>query len=488
MKKALYFLGLVICFFIFQNTMEFRNLALSELFNDGVLDEHDYIWVGKSFLQGQMTSGWSDFQAYEQDSEIDGRMSINQFLINIDGVDVNYKNAKSFSLPILYVPTVDYGKGDLQIRYIAPYFDHPPLGGIIMAAFNPANSVDEVNITETRKSMNDIALITSLLIFTFGFLIGGFWVGLLSFLVYATVPTNIFITRLALAENIIIPFALISFIFLDLYSKTKNKLLAVASGLFAGACGLCKVPGLFVLLSGVIYLFIKDVEKLNFKKSLVFGNYKYFTIPGLLVFLLYPLYGLLISPDLFKEVIFSQVGREYPGPILLIESITKLSFKDAFFDGWWIGGWVVSLLVVVKYFNKHKFLALSFLSYIFVMLFMAAAKYPWYFITALPFLCVFTASFLKKLVIKPNVGNILIFMVLFFSGSFYWGYYVLNIDISLNIFRVFLVLFFIFILNLVFIKNKFITYGWFPFIILLVHRLFVWNIRSFTYLIENLVK
>jgi membrane-associated HD superfamily phosphohydrolase len=209
-----------------------------------------------------------------------------------------------------------------------------------------------------------------------------------------------------------------------------------------------------------------------------------------LVGLLYPVYGLIVAPSLYLQIILSQSNRGFSAALNLLEQVVQPTFKNWFTDGWWTGGWLISFVYLFRLRKKKKakLLIFSFISLILVTLLMSSANYPWYFISATPFLSMFVGVFLCDLWVSPRFEKILLFFIFLFSSSFYWGFNVLNQESTRVgfVYKMFLLVLIIASLgNSRFRRFRWWKWGWYIFFALVLHRLFLWNFRSITYLVAN---
>ena len=478
-------IALLIVFFYSQKIVFSKYLALEKIPTPEILDEFDFVWVGKSFLQTGIPTGWSDFSLYRSPTNYPPLEALQNFSMQKDGQPITFKNRKAAALPRVSIETVDYGLGDRQLNFVAPYLDHPPLAALVYALGSKAETLSQVNPQQFRQRAATISLISATLIFLLAFQIAGPFLALLSFFIYQTVPSFVFLSRLGLAENIIVPLSLVSINLLYLYLRRSKPIFLILSGIFAGLSALTKLPGLFTLISGAICLLCSSPSINKKKPALTF-----FLVPALAIFSLYPLYGLLTAPSTFLEVIFSQSNRFFNGPVGLIKEILTPSFKNWFIDPWWLGSWLLSLAFLAKNLKntRYRSLAIYFLCLLFTTIFMASASYPWYFITAIPFLSIFTAQFIKDIIFRPRTSSLLLFFLFFFSGSFHWGYHVItqSNQKSSILYKLFL-LFFVFTAAYFYPQRKSpkLLFLWQLAILLILHRLLLWNFRSITYFVAN---
>lgn len=479
-KIIFFFLSLMVVAFYSSRFLYLRNLALEKIPRPEILDEFDFVWVGKSFLQAGVPVGWSDFGAYRDENNRPLRGKISGFVMEESGKKITYRDVFKQHFPVVSVETVDYGLGDRYINFVAPYFDHPLLAAVIYGLGAKGDSIRDVFPSDFRKTSIFLASLTGILIFVLAYQMFGLWPALISFFVYGTVPSFVFVSRLALAENVMIPLFLISLFFANLYQFQSRKIFLFLSGLFAGLTALAKMPGWFIVLAIAFYLW-------NQKKR---RELYWFLVPALTVGLLYPVYGLIVAPKLYLQIVLSQAGRGFSAALNLLEQIVRPTFNNWFTDGWWTGSWLISFIYLFKFRKerKKKLLSISFTFLILTTLLMSSANYPWYFISAIPFLSIFVGVFFWDIFFFPEIERVLPFFIFFFSPSFYWGFNVLNQNspkLGLVYKGFLLILLAVSLLDERLRKFGWWRWGWYLLFVLVLHRLFLWNFRSITYLVSN---
>ena len=231
------------------------------------MDEYTNIWHGLSIRTTGVPSAWSDLRSYwsfwpKYQEEV------TRLGLNIDGFNISHGHIKPSLFPTrnfpeltIYTTEFDFGDGKSYTSLIQPYLDHPPFGAIILSLLIPEsqNSFHKITPLASRKTAVSIADITTILIFFLGFQIfRNPLIGLISAAVYASVPTFMFTSRMALLENVLVPAHLLSLNLL-IFALNKLKLnlklyrlVLILSGIAAGLAFLSKTPGLAVNLSGVI--------------------------------------------------------------------------------------------------------------------------------------------------------------------------------------------------------------------------------------------
>lgn len=444
-----------------------------------ILDEHDFAWLGKSVLTTGVPTAWSDLGAYPAEIKEKFNLKINNFSIQADEKKPAFKNYRSFPKPLVKIETLDYGKGPMQTRFVQPYLDHPPLAGMIYAlgVKQESQTFADVDASQFRLPNFWLYRISAILLFFLASQIYGPLVGLMAFLFYTTIPSFVFTFRLALAENVMIPFLLSSLNLLFLGKHRQQKIFFVLAGFFAGLGALTKLSGWSLLLIGFcLMLFYK-----RSKKEIIS-----FLIPGVLTASLYFLYAWYLAGGFFWQIILSQSSRFFWGSFSFFQQIARVTIKDFPLDGWYLGGFFI--LAYLSFFKKNRELGIITGVYLFSVLFLGGGNYSWYYFPLFPFLALGIAVLIKKLMVKFSFIDLGLFFLFPFSSSFYWGFGVLHSEWNLQWLYRGLIIFFLilgFLWQSKLKRNPFFKLLFFIFLVFLVHRLYLWNYRSVLYLMAN---
>ncbi|MBU1499445.1 hypothetical protein KKE48_01085, partial [Patescibacteria group bacterium] len=254
-------------------------------------------------------------------------------------------------------------------------------------------------------------------------------VGRLSLLFLATVPYYVVAHRQSFLENFLTPLFLGSLILLR-----KNKIYWAA--ILAFFCGWIKIPGFAVPLMMALWLWRKKEAKAA----------AIMLVTGATSILSYLGYGLLAGKEAFLFILANQSDR---GAFVssFFNTITNPRFYGEFHDGWYILGFIFSLVMLTK-FNQEKFKFYNwFLSLWLLVLFLTAGRFnnsPWYYYPLIPFGAMAIGYFANQLLKKPSLFLILPFWLLGFTG-----FDLLKIEINPTCLRLATIFFFIpFVLNL----------------------------------------
>lgn len=484
-NRLIFLLSLVLVIFLSNKYLFHKKLGFEEIPNTtDVLDEMNYVWAGKSFLQTGIPTAWSNLDAYQKNEE--------KKVIKIENLSLTYndekpslKNVRKFDYPLNAVAEIDVGKGMEQMLMVQPFIDHSFFSGLVFGLNTPNDikSFTDVRSVEYRGVAVNLSLITGGLIFLLAFLLYDLPTAIFSFIIYSTVSVYILVSRYALIENLLIPLTLLSLIFIVLYKKPwfskdyQKKILLILGGLSAGLALAMKEAGIAVVLTGMLLLLI---HKTPFKKIL------YFLVPAILIGSSFYLYAFFIAPRLFLEVLASNVSRGFFGPLNFIYSFYRPRFSGFPLEGYWPFGFIAILFLTQKL-RENTEILIAFLSYLVVFLFWGGLNYPWYCLFFLPFIIIASGLFIKKLLIEPSPLNLAIFFLFPFSSSLYWGHNVFRPFLSnVILYRIFIFVFLI--LGIFsFLKKKIPGLRIIVTLVLLVilWKVYQWNHYGFEYLIAN---
>lgn len=486
MRKVI--LPLLLTLIIIGFSSKIRSLGEYDTTPKKVLDEVNYVWQGISIRQNGIPAAWSDASGYFKHigqtipySNVDG------FAIRTGDKKLTWQTRNELDLPLFAISEGDLGEGQKQYLIVSPFFDHPPLGGLIYSlgiSENTKNFLD-VKAHEYRKISLNAAVITSILLFIFIFLITkNAWIGLIAVAIYSTVPTYLISSRFALLENMIPPFALLHLILLIISNDLKEKgnkwayPLLLVSAFVGGLIFLVKESGVGFIIAS--FLILTLVWHYPFKKVVSF------TALALLPVASYFIWGLWIAPQVFIEVFLSNAGRKFFGSLNFLSMLPSLRFENFPLDGWWVFGFISILFLKLKANTGYLLLILPFAGHFSTVLIFGSLNYPWYYLGLAPFLATFSALVLWKILTAPGWKMLAVFFLLPLSSSLYWGYYTTHQLPDVGLYRLLFVVFFIFS-ALICLKgdNAVVKKIWLLFCIALFIALLKLNINSVYYLLAN---
>lgn len=291
------------------------------------------------------------------------------------------------------------GKPDVSVRMVKPWLEHPPLFELITggsAHLFGANRHEVIAAAYMRAPMIFIAALTSLMIFLIARLISGYWVGILSMLVYGTVPIMVFASRMAVPENLIaLFFAVMVYLGIKFYKNPSPKYL-IAMPILAGLAGLSKPTGYFLILFPIYVVLLKKWYK---SSVLLFVG----VIPFILAFFAY---GIYYDSELFWRIMSIQSSRPVGFASLGWFFISPAYDIFETIDSWFIFALLSSAFFLFAPFkDERKFITLAFMFAVGVVMISGGETdlLPWYRFPAYPMMAILTAWGLVYLVKESNI-------------------------------------------------------------------------------------
>lgn len=499
--KFSFFLSLIALLIFMNIAHNIRFTGYDQSPETNFLDEYTNVWHGLSIRTSGVPAAWSDLRSYwdfKPDLENSFQSSkaglaIKGFNITFDQVMPAFFPKRNFPELAIYTTEFKFGMETKYTSLMQPYLDHPPFGAVVLSLLVPQSQDNFYKLTPfgSRKTSTWLADLTTLLIFLFAYqLFKNPIIALISAGIYASAPTFLFTSRMALLENVLIPMQLLSLNLLLLArEKATSKLVAyrvilVLSGLAAGLSFLSKTPGFAVIIAGVIILFL-------YKER--FKNILFFLMPALILSSVYFIWGMILAPDIFPKLLVEQsTKRIFVGSLNFITASFKFGWQGFPIDGWWFGGFLS--LIFLK-FNKQFYpLIVSLLLTLFIILFTGASAFPWYFIPLIPFLVLATANLFWEVAVSPTISKILIFFLIFFSSSYFWsqGVYSASPNFTQHeqqfvIYKILLLLSFAASIfgPLLYKRSLIFRILWFSSIVILVLILIRWNFQSIFYMLQH---
>lgn len=389
-------------------------------------DEYTYSFLGVSLWTKHVPESWSAFQAY--------------------------KNRYDLTIKNLYFPMV------------YPYFDHPPLNGLLVGGWSilwGQDTFTKVDLKTIRLVPIFLSIFSGLLLFLLGLKMYGYKTALWALLIFMTTTIFAMNQRVVFAENLLAPLFLGA---LYLFVQKRKKITTNVAVLLGVLCGLSfwtKELGIALFFT-MVYLFISE----NVKRKQV--------IILLVVFIAffsgYIAYGTYFDKEVFWQIISIQANTRDLGPEVLSLIISKpVIVNKVYYDGWYLLGFI-SLFMCLLAAKEHKILLAGAAPYFMLLVFSIAreGEMGWYMIVLFPFL----ALAISRLLIESfQKKGWFIFIVLLFVGLSHIRYlYEATFGLTPSQFRVFLLLMFGPFVSLLLIKNDrwFMRLGhlWFYFLIL----------------------
>jgi len=462
-----------------------RSIGFAKIPDNKIFDERNYVLQGLGLRTNGVSIGYSDSGEYTKMPDSVNDTKLEGFSILVNGVQPNLNNLKAFPKPVISVNEFDFGYGTQHVKFVQPFLDHPPLGGLIysLGVSKEAKSFLDIKPEDYRKPALYLAVITSILLFIFVYQVfKNPVIALLSTVAYNTTPSYLLITRFALLENLVAPLALLSLnlLMLGKHLKENNKktyIVLALAGFVAGLNILAKEAAIGFLLGGIFLLIYYKIPK-----SKIFT----YTLSSLIPILIYVFWGYWYFQGLFGKILIFNVSRGFLGSLNFINIFSSIGFKNFTFDGWWIWGFLSLVLIYYAARKKAAPILIPLLCELFIILFLSGINYPWYYFALIPLLSSAAGYVLWNLIVNPNILTLSMFFLFPLSSSFYWGYTVFHMPPQSSTYRI-LIIFFMLLgaIRIVFSKYKVVTRLWvivFSFIIILLVGL---NHRAILYILAN---
>lgn len=376
--------------------LRFNNLTVWPR-TGATFDEYAWTWLGISLIQQHKPISWSPHGQY-----------------------INRK-------PITYQKT--------HFVLVTPYLEHPPLFGLVAGSYallNGVRNMFQVDVTHIRGLALLLGVISIFFVYLFSSELYGVEIGLLSALLYATIPTVVIGSRIVQNENFFIPFFLLALYFITNYIKTKSSRYRNGAAIVCGLLTLAKVPWFSATVAIVlILLYLKQYKDITKFLAIV--------IP---LFSLFLIYGFLLDAKLFVSLWQLQLHRYDITFNSFFALFTSPYLADRYMiDGWIYFGWFAVFLLLTKDFRKHYSILFAFLAYFAVFVFAIPDEpgHGWYRYPFYPFMIIASALFIKEYF---NKNYFLTFFFLMFTGlallQFSWA---ASFGFSFFVFRFFLFIF-----------------------------------------------
>lgn len=309
--------------------------------------------------------------------------------------DAKNKALKWRSQYMDYIPRMRFG-----LKIVEPWQDHPPLGAAIIGL--PAYLLGFRQFELVPQMIVRLpALFLSILTMYLTYLVSKDWfnkrVAVWSLGFLATVPYFVMAHRQSFLENILTPVFLASVYFL----KRKTKW-SMTLSFFTGWI---KLVGFAVPIMLGVWLWCKGKKDQSLK----------FLMVGGLSVASYLIYALVVSKEVFFNMVFNQGGR---GAFVssFLNGLTVIEFYGPFRDGWYVLGLILALMLLVK--QKPKAFAWFFSAWL-VVIFLTSgrlANSPWYRYPLIPFMSMGLGYYANQLIKKPSLFLMLPFWLLGLTG------------------------------------------------------------------------
>lgn len=341
------------------------------------LDEMLYAWSGLYLIETGIPVSWSTLD-YPKRAEV------------YKG-EINYKG----------------GIPKTSVTLYRPWLDEPPLFSLIVGFFAhiyQAVRTDFIPSSYIRMPTVLFSAFTSIFIFLIARLVSGYWMGILSMIVYGTVPIMVFASRTALPENLIaLIYVVIAYLLLKFLINPHFKFI-VPVPFLVGVAGLSKPTGFFLIIICLLIVFKKIFDIKGFKAAILKCLYLIIIIiPFVIAFIVY---GLYYDQEIFWTITNIQSFRPVGFKSLAFFFISPAYRTEVLVDSWY-----VFCLLSAAYFifspkeGLKRMISIFFIYWVAVVMLTGGEgdMLPWYRFPSFPFLAILGAWGIKLLVDKANV-------------------------------------------------------------------------------------
>jgi len=348
----------------------------------GHAEEYLFVWSGLSLIEEGVPISWNDIPVYGENN-------------------VYWRGV---------APNPGPSGGGIGVRLIKPWLDEPPLFSLIVGGI--AKLYKQPNFTVIsplviRLPSLFFSLVTMILTFLVAKKLFGYGLGVISLLIYATIPTVVFGSRLAVPENLIAMLSLlILWLYLKYFERWKIRYL-ILSIFLASIAGLAKPTGYLL----VFFLFFLLIWRKRWQEGIIS------LICGSLIFLAsFFAYGHLWDWSLFLKVFLYQSSRP-AGWSSLAYILTNPGFSvEIFLDGMIVLGFLSLWSLAFKK-DRSEGEEIVVFSFIFTLLIAVISggkhdQLTWYRYPIYPFMAISLALLIKEIINNPSFFQIAIFVPL----------------------------------------------------------------------------
>lgn len=358
---------LVICILLFSLILRAHNYTYYPQ-RGATSDEYTYSFLGVSLLTKHIPISWSSFP--------------------------EYKNRYDLTIAHLYFP----------IAY--PYFDHPPLNGLLTGAFALAfgqNTFEKITLDVIRILPMILSSISSLLLFLIAYRLYGYRPALWALLIYTTTTIFVMNMRVVVAENLLTLLFLLGIYLLIIWKNTLTVKKIIILGILSGLAFLAKILGVALFFS-FLYLFLN--QKIKPSRLYIFiGVFLIFV--GILLG-----YAAYYDWNLFWAIQGEQSHRTIGPETLLLLFASPTIVNKVVNDGWYFFGFFAMFYSFLDY-QKNKYIVVP--AFIYFMLLLISLTNQghsgWYMIPLFPFMAIATSVFIHHAIEKMSFSYL--FFILF---------------------------------------------------------------------------
>lgn len=332
-------------------------------------------------------------------------------------------------------------KTAVRYRLVTPWFDHPPLFGLIVgmtAILGGAREFFDCTLSVIRIPSLVFGTLSIFLLYWLALRLTNTSAAVIASAIYATNPNTVFLSRLTVSENLLTCISLgVALLFVEYQRTDRAKYLYTAIAL-ASVAILAKVTGVYIIGTLIALLLFQH----RWKECAIAA------LGAIGAFAIYYFYGWIYDFQWFLTTLQEHKNRFTDFAMLKNLVLPPVFFKE---DGWLIFSWLTLLAVARSSLERFKLQLILFpiLIYTVLLIFSGAQShyYAWYVIPYYPFLFLVLAIFLDDFRKNPDFVSactIYVFLVVWsielnlkdwiFSSPYGKQYFILGTSILLGVF------------------------------------------------------
>lgn len=299
----------------------------------------------------------------------------------------------------VYEGVISYQEGgpSASVTLYKPWLDEPPLFSLLVGESAHLFNADRngfIPSSYIRFPIVIISAITSILVFLIAKSVGGYWIGILSMLIYGTEPIMVFASRSAMPETLITLLFCTAVYLLLKYQKVNKFIYLLPIPILAGIAGLSKPTGYFIIPLALYIVFAELYKAKPVKWKTIVKSLTYLVVATLPFIAVYIWYGNHFDPEIFKRIISIQGFRPAGFGSLAWFYITPSYDTAILRSSWYVFCLAASVFFIFRPKEKSgRLISLSFVYWLAVVMLSSGENdlLAWYRFPALPFLAIFGA-------------------------------------------------------------------------------------------------
>ncbi len=285
------------------------------------------------------------------------------------------------------------GDPKLSVRLYRPWLDQPPLFSMLIGQFAHWYGADRNQVLPTsyiRMPVIFISILTTIMLFLIARLVSGFWMSILSMLIWSFTPIMLFASRMAVPENLITSLYLIIVYWLLKYHLKQSFKYLIGIPFLIGICGLSKATGFLILPLAIFFAFQNKSYR-----SIVYLILM--TLPFIGIFFWYGLH--------FDQAIFWRINEIQSNRPAGYNSLAWYFGQPSYDITTMMDAWFIFWLLTAGYFliaqkeKLQKYILLFFVYWVIVVMISSGENdlLAWYRFPSYPLLAIIGAWGVKEL-------------------------------------------------------------------------------------------